>query len=589
MRRLFPIMIALAASVIVAAQQAVPTSTIRGRVIDVLTGQAVAGVAVSYRLQESSGRLWAAETDGEGRFTLRNVPPGLIEVSTSRPGYVDGAFGQRRPLGAAQAIELAMGDQVTGLDIRVWQEASVSGRVMSAAGRPIVGMPVVAMRLLVQNGTRYLQAAQTASTDASGRYEIKRIAPSTYAIALVSSSIDSPTARFPKHTPAAGSETAGYPTTYHPDSLQPDERSLIELRSGEKREEIDFTLADVPTFSVTGSVADLPLGQWEPEVSLRLAAASPIATTTSTATARVGSDGSFRFPSVRPGRYLMRVTAFPVPFWSSDTTMMTQRILGMDPIFTTTRFREGQPVGPLPPTPTVWAELPVTVSDRDLEGVTIVARPGARISGRVEFRGASAQPTSQQLLATPVAVMTADVRNFGLVPVGRVESDFRFTTVALPPGRYAVEPWPTPALLGSFAWSETWRLESTLHQGQVVTGGLITVGDTDVEGVTTVFSDSRTELAGVVRDINGLTRPDATIYIVPTDPGAWRHAREVLPTSRGRFKISGLLPGDYFVAAITGAPSEHWNAPAFLSTLTGFAQFVALVYTGNAPIEITVR
>ena len=85
--------------------------------IEVLSGEAVAGVAVAYRLEGSRALLWLAETDAEGRFVLSDVPAGAVEVCTSRPGYVDGAYGQRRPLGAGQVIELAGGSEVTGLDV----------------------------------------------------------------------------------------------------------------------------------------------------------------------------------------------------------------------------------------------------------------------------------------------------------------------------------------------------------------------------------------------------------------------------------------------------------------------------------------
>lgn len=599
MHRLVPVLV-LAATAAASAQQAssqaraVSSAVIRGRVIEVLSGEPVAGVAVAYRLEGSSARLWLAETDAEGRFVLSDVPAGAVEVWTSRPGYVDGAYGQRRPLGAGQVIELAGGGEVTGLDVRVWKEGSVSGRVMGPTAQPIGGVPVVAMRAVVEGGRRHLQAVRSADTDASGRYEIRHLSPSRYAVALVSSPTDPPSAiDTGRHPPevrsGAARQFAGYPTTYHPGATRPNETSLMEIKSGEDRGDIDFTLADSPAVSLSGSVSEIPRASFQLEVSLRLAESSAIATTVSTATARVGSDGRFRFPRVAAGAYRIRFTAFPVPFWSSGSTVMTQRILGMTPAFTTSSFREGQPVGPLPPTPTVWAELPVVVGDRDLAGLTLVVKPGARISGRVEFRGVSALPTSQQLLATPVAIMSADVRNLGLVPVGRIEANGDFTTVGVPPGRYAVEPMPTQTLLGALAWNQTWRLESTMVQGQVVTDDLIAVGEKDVEGVTAVFTDSRTELTGLVRDVFGAARPDATLYVFPTDPGSWGRAREVLPTRAGRFKITGLPTGDYFLAAVTGEPPEHWNTPAFLGTLIAMAERVAVMSTGNAPIEITVR
>ena len=294
MHRVIPVLV-LAATAAASAQQAssqartVSTAVIRGRVIEVLSGEAVAGVAVAYQLEGSRARLWLTETDAEGGFVLSGVPAGAVEVCTSRPGYVDGAYGQRRPLGAGQVIELAGGSEVTGLDVRVWKEGSVSGRVLGPTAQPIAGVPVVAMRVVAEGGRRYLQAVQSADTDASGRYEIRHLSPSRYAVALVSSPTDPPPAgggsetRQPAHrresrTSGGPPEFAGYPTTYYPAATRPSETSLMEIRSGEDRGDIDFTLADLPAVSVTGSVSEVPRGSFEPEVSLTPAAAARPAT-----------------------------------------------------------------------------------------------------------------------------------------------------------------------------------------------------------------------------------------------------------------------------------------------------------------------
>ena len=46
---------------------------------------------------------------------------------------------------------------------------------------------------------------------------------------------------------------------------------------------------------------------------------------------------------------------------------------------------------PTPPSdPTLFAQLPVSVGDSDLGGVTVAVTPGPRLRGRVEFQGPSA-------------------------------------------------------------------------------------------------------------------------------------------------------------------------------------------------------
>ncbi len=78
------------------------TAMIVGRVIDAASGAPVPGVTVSL----FGGHLRGAEppkvmTDPQGRFIYRNLPPGSYELMTTKPGYIDGAYGRRRHDGRA--------------------------------------------------------------------------------------------------------------------------------------------------------------------------------------------------------------------------------------------------------------------------------------------------------------------------------------------------------------------------------------------------------------------------------------------------------------------------------------------------------
>jgi 5-hydroxyisourate hydrolase-like protein (transthyretin family) len=347
-------------------------------VIEVLSGQPIAGVTVAYRLEGS--RYWRSslETDADGRFSLASMPAGTFEVSTSRPGYVDGLYGRRRPYGPGQTIELSDGAEVTGLDIPIWKEATVSGRVVGAAGQPIAGATVRLMRLTSQMGTRYLEESRSAATDLAGRYEV-RVPPSTYAVAVTTTAVE------PERGSGAAYLFIGYPTTYYPDSPHADGASLVVLNSGEERRDINFTRAAISMVSVAGSVVGLPRAALELQVELVPSRLSKVVTPLSSVTAAVGPTGQFRFPRVTAGTYLLRTTSFPLARYSSSTAWIAQRVSGMDFSFTIARFHEGRPVTPLPTTPTLWADLPVIVGSRDIAGLALTLKTGAQISGRVEF------------------------------------------------------------------------------------------------------------------------------------------------------------------------------------------------------------
>ncbi len=97
------------------------------------------------------------------------------------------------------------------------------------------------------------------------------------------------------------------------------------------------------------------------------------------------------------------------------------------------------------------------------------------------------------------------------------------------------------------------------------------------------FTDQTTELSGTVT--NGRNAPDARtdVVIFPADSQAWktigvvaRRWRDEHVTKTGTFTISGLPPGDYFVAAVADNAGQDTRDPKFLDTLTRTATRVSL-------------
>ena len=44
-------------------------------------------------------------TDADGRFVFRALAAGAYSLTAIKPGYLDGAFGRRRPGGTGQSLD----------------------------------------------------------------------------------------------------------------------------------------------------------------------------------------------------------------------------------------------------------------------------------------------------------------------------------------------------------------------------------------------------------------------------------------------------------------------------------------------------
>src|SRR5262245_65548417 len=81
------------------------TASIKGLVTTADTGAPVRGAEVRLSSRGSYNRL--VTTDGDGLFTLRDLPAGEYQLTVSRAGFTSMIFGQRRPLEAPTPIKLS--------------------------------------------------------------------------------------------------------------------------------------------------------------------------------------------------------------------------------------------------------------------------------------------------------------------------------------------------------------------------------------------------------------------------------------------------------------------------------------------------
>src|SRR3954466_4961007 len=93
------------------------TGRIRGRVLSSDSGTPLRRAQV--RLSGTDINPHSANTDGEGRFDFRDLPPGRFMLSATKSGYVTVQYGQTRAFEGGKPIELLTGQLIDKADLLV--------------------------------------------------------------------------------------------------------------------------------------------------------------------------------------------------------------------------------------------------------------------------------------------------------------------------------------------------------------------------------------------------------------------------------------------------------------------------------------
>ena len=94
----------------------------------------------------------------------------------------------------------------------------------------------------------------------------------------------------------------------------------------------------------------------------------------------------------------------------------------------------------------------------------------------------------------------------------------------------------------------------------------------NVGGVAITFSDRIGTIEGTLTDAAGRPAPDYFVLAFPVDRASWttvspRIVPPARPATDGRYRLTGLLAGDYYLAVVTTMDSDDGSDPAFLEAL----------------------
>ncbi len=507
----------------------VGTGKITGHVTAADTGKPLAG-AVMHLIRWEGGRGTQSygRTDNQGQFLFDKLLPGSYQLSAVADRHVGLDFGQKIPTEPSRRIELTDGQSFEHADIALPRTSAISGRLTDEFGDPVPNVSVQIARVVYAAGKTRLMPIGSPNlvrpTDDLGQFRIFNLPPGDYYVLALSG-------------PFAGADDAsGFAPTFYPGTRVATQAQAVHVDFGQDLEGISFPLTPAAMGTVSGSVVDAanqPVGG--ADVMLLQTTGGDVR---AMVMARIVADGlgAFAFRNVPAGSYVIQAYGRP---------------------------QGGGNLGRAP-----FGSLALDVPDGGIDG-RIVSIGGATLRGRIVFEGTAPipSPSAVRVFPSPVEFVSAPVGGGPPASVTRDDWTFEVSNMS---GLRAIR-----VNIGSSAW----MLKRVMIGGQDVTDQTVDFRKGDIDGVEITMTTSISTVTGTVTD-DGAPATGFGVVVFAEDPAKWAFPSRYLVVGgarpQGQFRVGGLPPGAYRVAAVPSTETVAVQDPAFLTALLPYSSSVIL-------------
>jgi hypothetical protein len=223
-------------SLLLTATGAIPAATLRGAVVENLTGHPLARASILLEpVPGSSGVRMTGHTNRYGLFEFSSTAPGLYILQATRVPFVTAYYGQKRWNSAGMPLNVT-DSETQFVTIRMMRFAAIGGTVVDEndVGQP--GIEVSAYR-----NTRPLQLIAHAAADERGVYRIYGLLPESYLVRSMGKEI----------------EGTGYKPTFAHETESVDEARQVDVDVEQEAREVKLRALPGQLFALTVTVKTL--------------------------------------------------------------------------------------------------------------------------------------------------------------------------------------------------------------------------------------------------------------------------------------------------------------------------------------------
>jgi hypothetical protein len=226
---------------------------VAGTVINASTGEPVSRAIVTLMSEEDNRTVSSAVSDAVGRFAFERVSAGKYPLTGSKRGFRTVFYDDHE--GFNTAIVTGPDQDTTHLIFRLTPSAGLHGVVSGDGGDPVEGARVM-LFLRPRSGRQDERMAEVdnASTDDTGAYEFRDLAPGDYQVAVMAEPwfalhANNRSSSAPPSNQNSALDVA-YPITYFDSTTEEGSATPISLTNG-SREEANISLHAVPALHLS--------------------------------------------------------------------------------------------------------------------------------------------------------------------------------------------------------------------------------------------------------------------------------------------------------------------------------------------------
>ena len=525
-------------------------SQISGHVYRSDTGEPISKVQVSLdphyatdeKRQRGAGGSRIVRTGPDGAFVFSDLPPGSYSISAWRNGFSD-----RRNLfqPSATPLSLAPGQRLDNLILHLVPAGVITGTVFDEDHEPVAGIAVHILSIeFARGGRRRIYVTSTIYTDDQGNYRAPALPPGSYYVWTGGFTHMGETPL--KQGPAGGLQ---YRDTYYPGTPSLDEAIAVDVRPGEETENIPIPVATERNYTVTGTVVGM---NSEPmlkpsEIYIEKRDGSQDGSQPMFRVGGIDRNGSFTFPLLSPGQYTLSAVA---------TKISGEQVNEVNEGFTS-----------------------VQIVDSNVRADIQIGRAG-EVHGKIRGMGDAAGFPSARwqitLESTGIHLAHQSLSSFLALAIyaADIDSSGRFNIRDLPPGEYTF----TMSLEHTESEAPSAYIKEAVCSGRnYATRPLEITIDSSLDCDVTVADDTGV-VGGEVTD-GDKTLAGLVVVLIPESRELRRIPRYTLAAitnAAGRYKITGALPGNYFLFATHGNDNRTYFAPDFADRNSGKGESVTI-------------